>query len=149
MKRIIAAFTIGLVAGVLLSSFIRHDPVKPQIISETRTEFRYLHEQPTDYTGLLAAWNSPLDITGAMSGAWLNVTATDGYKEARKGFEIAIPEPHNMITGGLYTRLDRAGIHPGAWCMYNRMIFPRAGIGAGCMVDGSSVGIMAGAAWTW
>ena len=142
MKRIlfieaITAFAIGIIAGITLSLF---RPTEPRIVRKTETVNRYVQSMPTDYAGMVAAWNSPLAIEGTMSGAWLNVTATDGYKEARKGFEIAgAPTPRNVIIGGI--GVQTCGMVPtyAGHLGYYRLLWGR--LGAGGVSTASPVGL--------
>ena len=154
MKRVLIILEIVLWIGLIFLAgaglyALRHGKLdNPRIIRETETVTKYVKEQPTDMSGFIAAWNSPLNITGVMRNDWIDVTATDGYKQADKSFQISVPDYKNMILAGAYGRIDRAGMLPGAYCMYYRFI-SRAGIGGGCMVDPSGIGFMAGAAWRW
>ena len=142
MKRIlfieaITAFAIGIIAGITLSLF---RPTEPRIVRKTETVNRYVQSMPVDYAGMVAAWNSPLAIEGTMSGAWLNVTATDGYKEARKGFEIAGgSSPRNVIIGGI--GVQTCGMVPtyAGHVGYYRMFYGR--FGAGGVFTASPVGL--------
>ena len=140
----------GLILLVLAGIGVYHltaTPAKLAIIEETKTATRY-NRQVSGNSELLEAYQSPIGITGRMRDDWIDVTATDGYKQADKSFRVGLPDPgyRNMVIGGLSYRVPSG---PGAWCMYYRFIVPRAGIGGGCAVDSTGASLMAGAAWAW
>ncbi len=80
-----------------------------RIIEKTKTEYKYI-KTATTCEELKLAYESPIQIDGQVNKDWLNVIATDGYKESQRGFKIGAKQNWNyvlcaggigIITGGL------------------------------------------------
>ena len=83
--------------------FIKKD--KDIVIKEvTKTEYKYIKTAST-CEEWKAAYLSQIEITGTVDKAWLNVTASDGYKQSQKGFRIGTSSNWNYVlyagVGGL------------------------------------------------
>lgn len=89
-KTILAAVTIAavfLIIGLILGYSMAPDAPPPEIIRETETVTRWI-KQPSNCDEYRYCEESPLNITGAMSGSWLRVRCADACREAEKGFEL-------------------------------------------------------------
>lgn len=98
---VVGAFFAGIYYG--------QKPPEIKIIKETKTEYKYI-KQATTCEEWKKAYESPIEITGTTKADWLNVKATDGYKQSEKGFKIGAKQNWNLvlcaggigiITGGL------------------------------------------------
>lgn len=58
-----------------------------KIVTETKTEYKTI-KVPVTVSDLETAAKSPIEITGETRLNWLDVRATDGYKESNKSFKV-------------------------------------------------------------
>jgi hypothetical protein len=73
-----------------------HKASEIRIIEKTKTEYKYIKTAQTcdDYK---KAYESPIEIDGQVNKDWLNVIASDGYKESKKGFKIGAKQNWNFV----------------------------------------------------
>ena len=91
MKSLTAAIGVIILLIIsFLSGFFYHQYKMPEkiVVKEvTKTEYKYIKTAST-CEEWKAAYLSPIEITGETNKDWLNVTASDGYKQSQKGFRI-------------------------------------------------------------
>jgi len=67
-----------------------------RIVEKTKTEYKYIRTATT-CEDFQKAYNSPIEIEGAVNKDWLNVVASDGYKQSERGFKIASKQNWNYV----------------------------------------------------
>lgn len=84
---------------------------KVKVVKETKTRYKYITaNKPATFEEYKMAFDMPIQITGVMKNNWLNVTASDTYKQSDKGFKMQIAQKGNWKV--------YAGLGVGAGVMY-------------------------------
>lgn len=101
MKVYAGIFCVALAIGIAIGYYLNNKPPEIRIVKETKTEYKYIKKVETceEYK---KAYESPIEITATTNKDWLNVVATDTYKQSEKGFKIGQKQNWNyLIYGGI------------------------------------------------